>query len=182
MSRRFTHFFITAILFGSPVPVLAQIRVQPGSRVRIEAPTIWQGRQVGTVSAVSGDTMFVAIEGIGGDDRALTLDSIERLEVSTGRHGNAGIGAAVGFASGALFGLLLTLQAEDGAACGFSTCTAGEQRAAAVIISGGLLGGLGALIGAASKTDNWTDVDHRFRIGLFQPRRGRLGIGASVSF
>ncbi len=182
MFRSFKWHLITAVLLGSPIPALAQVQIQPGSRVRIEAPTVWQERQVGTVSAVHGDTLFVAVEGIGGDDRALTLDSIDRLELSTGRHGNAGVGALVGFGSGALFGLLATAQAET-APCGFSTCTAGEQRVLAVTVLGVLFGGLGALIGAISKTDDWTDMSaSRIRIGLVQPRRGRLGFGAAVPF
>jgi hypothetical protein len=80
------------------------------------------------------------------------LDQARNVEVSLEQHSGAGRGARGGF----VFGLLVGMLAGFGCDC--------AQAGLAGVTIGGILGGLGAgfgaLIGLASRVDEWTPVIH----------------------
>jgi hypothetical protein len=123
---------------------------------------------VGTVAALETDTLTVKVE-----ERAVALyvplADITKLEVRRGQKSNAGKGALIGLGVGVVVGGVL----------GFNLCEMDETKSGCEIhehifgslMSGaffGLLGGgIGALIGAASKTDRWETVPlNNIRVSL----------------
>jgi hypothetical protein len=83
---------------------------------------------------------------------ALVADSVKRLEVRTGTHGNAGAGFLVGAVVGGA-GL-----------AGAAAATGSESDAYGALLMGGAFfgfvfgGALGAVLGAATRSDSWTEV------------------------
>jgi hypothetical protein len=143
--------------------VTLQPALTPGTLIRIQAPEIFPGKVVGTVKAVSNESVTIDIPGRS-ESVSVLREKIARLDVSNGPRSRgvdaaigAGIGAAVGAASGAL---------ANGSGSGH-------------IVSGGavagvcaLLGaGVGALIGAAIPPgEHWKPIlTDRYRVS-FAPR------------
>ena len=115
---------------------------------------------------------------------AVSLASVNRLEVVRGRKSNAdtgaGIGLAVGFVAGAVFGYASSEECKS-----FCMLDIGREEAAVMGAAMFGLGGFvfGALIGASSQTDRWEEVPlDRLRASLGPQRDGRLGVGGSVRF
>lgn len=134
---------------------------EAGSRVRITAPSLNARPVVGTLRDRSADAFLVARE-----DAAVVrvpFGGITRLEVSTRRKRHVLEGAAAGAAIGVAFALI-------GSRCrhpGFCEDQALVRDVGLVVFGGGGTG-LGALIGAAVRTERWTEV----ALPAVQERRG----------
>ncbi len=178
-----------------PGQLAAQVwEVQSGSRVRITAPGIQSEQLVGSVSAIRGDTILLKLDATE-EERAVSLRSLERIELSVGEKRHTLEGLLIGTGAGVLLGFLASRGAEDddpsgcfnlgwGGGCFNPGLTAGEKRGLAVIGGGFFFGGVGAIVGALTKSDRWQEVPlARVRLSLV-PQRGRPGLVllASVSF
>jgi len=157
--------------------------VRPGQRVRVTAPSAGLHQAVSTVEALSASELTLLRERLherGWVDTLhvrVALDSVRRVEVSTGQHSHEWTGAGVGAVVGGTVGYMIG-QRRKCSCCG--PCYSAEGGA----LLGGVVGAVvGGLIGDGIRTDEWLPVDlHRLRIGLLPQSGGRLGLGASLGF
>jgi hypothetical protein len=155
-------------------------QLKPGQRVLVTAPSAGLTGAIATVEALSVHDITLRRErlGHGGTDtlQMVPLDSVRYLQVSR-RHGHAGIGALIGFAVGAIGGVIEVARENAQARTNFLKFSP---------IVGALFGlpgaGIGAIVGALVRTEEWVPVDlHRLRLGLVPQSGGRLGIGALLA-
>jgi hypothetical protein len=151
---------------------LALAEVQPGARVRVEAPGIVAGKYVGTVLARRADTLTLGNPS--GAPVVLPLGAIRSLEISRGKSRSAGAvrgmmwGAPIGAAVGA-FGIAT---AEECSACFEAP---GDAETFAAFTVAGLLWGAG--IGAIVGRERWDRFDLPVRTALrVGPRSAALAI------
>ncbi len=144
MSKRLLFFCIATALLGHATPSSAQLL--KGDRVRLELES---GRKVeGNWVSANADSITIARQD---SDVQIDRDWVERVQRYEGTHRNWGRGAAVGAASGFLFGTALAVLAggelED------------NGEVAYVVVGFTLLGAApGFLIGGLIKTDKWETV------------------------
>ena len=131
-------------------PARAQLGV--GSRVRV---TSERGKHTGTLVSLDGDSLRYT-KADTSVVTALPLASIVRLERSVGKRAATGRGAMIGGLIGGGFGLFVGIAASTDDS-GWFEVGPGEI-AAATAFTGAIGAGLGALIGAASKRDQWETV------------------------
>lgn len=155
-----TILVIAALLLATSVDLFAQqgSLVAPGDRVRVSrlgsVPPL-----VCTVLALKADTLVLDAE-----DRVAPLEVplalVEKVEVSHGKKSRIGTGAIVGGLTGALLGALGSLAWGDAGSLG-------SDAGVAILASTAAGTGIGALIGAATKTDRWEEVPLTdIRVGL----------------
>jgi hypothetical protein len=163
-----------------------------GARVRISASELGEGVFVGEVVARSSDTLSVNYwEPIfrTWEAKELPISSINSLEVNRGSRSNAGKGAVLGGLIGGGFGLAA------GIAAASYDCTAdswywngcwywgGAEVIPLSTATFGLLGaGVGALIGALTRTDQWEPIPlDRLHVRI-SPTSGGMALAFSVGF
>jgi len=169
-------------LAGIAVPVRAQqSEVQPGARVRIEAPGIVAGRYVGTVLTRSADTLEL------GTPKSAPIKvpvaRITSLELSRGS--SRSLGAVRGLVWGTPIGLVLGVLAAAGTSgdpyCYDNCGTSGGYKAGLILggtVSGALWGaGIGALVGR----EHWERFDVTPRTSFDAPQR-RTTFGLAMTF
>ena len=168
---RTIRFVVVVALVGAAVglPVMTldaqgTAPVVNGARIRVTLNSTSRRALVGTFDSLSEDTLHLRVRRESPsrtpefDILGVPLTGIEALEVSRGRHSNAGRWALVGLGVGAGFGAL------GGAAWGCAVNvepTTGERAGCAAFTAFvfGLSGaGLGAFIGALSTSDEWVSV------------------------
>lgn len=146
--------FLVAVVFAAGTQAVAgnaqdQAPTTPfaGVRVRLalrDRPDRWL---IGTVVGQTGDSLRL-------DERdshamlAVPTESLVALQVSGGRHSHAGLGALIGLAAGAAFGLLATA-----AEPAIDTDAAGYAVVAGIF--GGMGAAAGALVGLAIRSESW---------------------------
>lgn len=155
--------------------------IQPGARVRIQAPGILAGRYVGTVLTRSADTVELGTPGTA--PIKVPFARITSIEVSRGS--SRSLGALRGVEWGAPIGLVIGVIAAAGTESDpycFDNCsTSGSDKAAFVAAStlGGALWGAG--IGAIVGRERWERFDVSPRTA-FDVQRGRATFSLAVSF
>jgi hypothetical protein len=133
---------------GAPSPDLRGLGVSAGSRVRLVAPMVTPAPMVGTVAALTADSLLLSRGG--GARLQIDTREVRALAVSAGhsRFAWALRGAAVGLLVGGIVGA--------------KAAGAGDETGLAAFV--GFLGGivvgtpLGAGIGAAAAPERWTPV------------------------
>jgi hypothetical protein len=174
---------------GGPLP--APVRqpdptVLVGDKVRVHVPASEDYVRIGTVVALSGDTIVLdrwpsrpvaALTDATSARFGLPLGAIGRLEVSHGRRQHIQAGLAAGALVGVVAGYL---------ACGPTWGVAyGCEHPEMVYIVAVPIALAGAAIGTRW-TEDWQDIPlddlRRLRVGLVLQRGGRLGLGASLGF
>jgi hypothetical protein len=168
------------LLVAALLPILAQpltaqgslavAEVQPGARVRVEAPGIVAGKYVGTVLSRGADTLT-----LGSPSTApvkLPLRAIRSLEISRGKSRSAGAvrGMMWGVPIGLVLGVFAVATSDNCDAC--IEATSDAEGFALFAASGVLWGaGIGALVGR----ERWERFDlpvrTAFRVG---PRSAAL--------
>jgi len=159
-------------------------RLQPGARVRLDAPS-QGGRLTGKLLAVESDTLVMEEDGQAAGLRLIILtDSISRLEVRRERSLTLE-GAGLGL----LFGTLVALAADpnwvdENGECTTLPCVAYEvsphlDKRLAVL---GLVGTLaGAIAGAGEVKHRWVQVPlQRLQVG--PTPGGGMALGLRISF
>src|SRR5262245_47512580 len=148
-----------------------------GSRVRLQAPSVLEGRIEGLVLDADDHVLLVGSDH--GPPLRIPRDAVARLEVSTGRRGHAVQGTLIG---GAIGGLAFGVIDEDEYCVEYydptETCPNRAQ-----MIGIGIIGGAawGLLIGHLVKGDRWSKVPlERVQVSL-APARARGGLGLSLS-
>jgi hypothetical protein len=156
MSR--TAMLLVILFVAQSLPLAGQARtVAEGDRVRV---TLRHGaaarRLVGRITAVGRDTLFLNAEGQTAP-MAIPKATIEKLEISTGQHGNAGRGALIGLGVGAIGGGIVG--AADASHCNnsqsFCLFSSGGEMAIVATVFGAIGTVLGAVVGAISRSDRW---------------------------
>jgi hypothetical protein len=155
-----------------------QASVQPGQRVRVRSTVAHTPELVGVVETIKPDTLMVR-----DDDRsmatAVPLATVDRLQVSRGRHSKWITGAAVGFVVGAGTGAIL-------GAAGHNESDFIFGPGASAFLGAVLLAPVGALtgtvVGLLVKTERWQTVPLG-RVGPSVGRGpdGRLTLGVRVA-
>ena len=151
---------IPCAAFAQPAPGA----VRAGDRVRVsilvpETAVDSTGfdsghRRTGTVLHVLPESIELE-----GEKRAIPWAYTNRLELSTGRHGNAGKGALYGALIGLVAGVVTGVTIGRDENGGENSDNLAAEGGVALGLGGLLLGaGLGAIIGGASKTDDWREI------------------------
>src|SRR5258706_11693843 len=93
--------------FASISPLAAQgpLPVTPGQRVRLSLDG-GHGRVAGVLVSQDGDSVAI-LSSADVPAIAIPQNSVAAVEVSAGRHSNAGVGAAIGLLGGAVVGGML---------------------------------------------------------------------------
>jgi len=146
--------------------------VQPGARVRVEAPGIVAGRYVGTVLARGTDTLKLGNSS--GAPVALPLRAIRSLEISRGKSRSAGAlrGMMWGVPIGVALGVFAVATTDDCDACFESTS---DAEGFALLAASGLLWGAG--IGALVGRERWERFDLPVRTAF---RVGRRDVALAI--
>lgn len=151
--------------------------VQPGQRVRVRSTVVHTPELTGVVESIGPDTLRVR-----DDDRsmatAVSLATVDRLQVSRGRHSRwvtgAAIGLGVGVAAGVLIGL--TTSSEDDWLFG-----PGASAFLGAVLFGPIGAVTGGIVGLVVRTERWETVPlDRAAPGV--ARGSHLDIGMSVAF
>lgn len=180
---------LVVVALGVSLPTLltAQepLRLQPGQRVRVTAPSAGLDHTVGTVVEVRGRDIVLRPDSLapGADTvTSVTLYLVSDLEVSLGRHRHFWAGVGFGAAAGAFFlGVEgLTIREPFRSLLGLPNPVAAAGIGAALgLVVGGVIGGQ---VGS-NATEGWAEVPlGGHRLGLIVTPAGRVGLGASVSF
>jgi hypothetical protein len=180
--RRQSILIALAIVPALALSARAQLtELQPGARVRIQAPGIVAGRFAGTVLTRTADTLVIGAPNA--TPVRVPIDRISSAEVSRGS--SRSLGALRGVEWGAPIGLVLGLAA---AATTTSAdycfdCTSHDNSYRTGLITEGVLGGAlwGAGIGALIGRERWDRFDVAPRTSL-DLRRGRASLGFAVGF
>lgn len=150
--------FLAAMLQVPVAPVVlrgqAAMQADSGSRVRVTVDRPSKHSRVGSLISMDADSLrFTSTDGNG--IVATPIASVTRLERSRGRRSNAGRGALIGGIVGGAAGLILGIAAADEG----GWFPVGPKEIALVTgFMGATFAGLGALVGAASKSERWEPV------------------------
>jgi len=146
---------------GEEAPL--DLSLTPGMRVRILVPDISPSRMIGTIKAVSGDSVTIDAQGRA-EPVSVLREKIARLDVSEGPR-SRGVDAAIGAGIGAGVGVIV------GAVAGSN-----QKKNQVVNISDGAVAGAGALFGAlvgavigaaVPPGERWDEIPaSRYRVGL----------------
>lgn len=158
-------------------------RIEPGSRIRFDAPSLG-GRLMGTLVSWESDTLVVKVDGDAeGLQTIVPAKSVTRLDV----HGERRM-TPEGAALGLLGGIVLALVADpnwvdENGDCALP-CLAYEMSPnlgtrVAVLSAAGVV--LGAIMGSATKTSTWATVPLQgLQVGPAPD--GGLALGVRISF
>jgi hypothetical protein len=186
MRRSLPSFLVLLLLTVTSAAGAQLAELQPGARVRIQAPGIVAGRYTGTVLARTADTLS-----IGSPNTApvrIPVDRITSAEVSRGS--SRGLGALQGLKWGVpiglAFGVLLAASSDnpDDLYCnGFDNCGTSDSHFRTEMIIGGLFSGAfwGAGIGALVGRERWERFNATPRTS-FDVRHGAAHLGFAVAF
>jgi len=169
---------LLAAVAGSTVLAQAPAPVQPGQRVRVRSTVAHTPELTGVVEAVRPDTLIVR-----DDDRsvptAVLLATVDRLQVSRGRHSHWITGAAVGFAVGAATGVIAGVAGHNDADWLFGS---GASAFLGAVLLAPIGAGTGAVVGLLVRTERWQTVPlDAIGPGVARGPDGRLGLGVRLA-
>ena len=138
--------FVALVVSGS-VRAQGFESVRPGVRLRLTLDDT-KKPLIGTLEAYGADTVWIRPDKH--TTSAIPLARLKQAQFSQGMRGHAGMGALIGFLAGAAIAIPTGL-----------SCDCGRPDNAALVytgILGGLGAGVGALLGTAAKTEVWRPV------------------------
>ena len=173
-----------AIVPAIALPARAQLtEIQPGVRVRIEAPGIVAGRYVGTVLTRTADTLVIGAPSA--TPVKVPIDHLTVVEVSRGSSRSLGAmrGLAWGVPIGLAFGVITAASTTSADYVYCVNCSSVSNSYKAGLIAGGALGGAiwGAGIGALVGRVRWEGFNVTPRTS-FDVRQGRASLGFALAF
>ena len=156
--------------------------LQPGARVRVQAPGVVAGRLEATVIARARDTVTLTMPK--GAPIPVPLAAITTAEVSRGRSHRDGAvkglawGAGVGLAVGILSAVTYDARSD---ACGTEPCE--NDYSPGEVVAGGFMTGamLGAGIGALKGAEHWERLTIQTYVALRRSRDG-LTLALAIPF
>jgi hypothetical protein len=182
MAKRF--FYVCAgllcLVLAASVSSAAEMRLTRGSRIRIEAPDQSPTPLVGSIMALTADSLVMRTST---DDRGLSLplSSVKSFEFSRGRKRGGAKGAGVGFLVGAGGGGLALLIIGN-------TITYERINMTELTVGALGLGAVGALLGLVVGSighgqESWKRVEpSRVRVVIAPDESGTTRLGVSVGF
>jgi hypothetical protein len=144
-------------------------------------------QSVGTLSTLSPSSIVVRVED-GPTEIACPLDSVARLDVSTGQRRRTGRVALIGLGIGAVVGAIVAVAQGDDFGFQSGRCIANCPSAGQRAVGGAFLLGIpGLVIGTVTvaliKTDRWEEVPlDRLRVSFAPKRDGRFALGLTYRF
>lgn len=158
--------------------------VEPGSRIRVHAPSIAGAPMIGTLLSLNAEELRFTLEG-GFPTFAVDVDSVARLDVSAGLESSrsgalrgGGIGLIVGtIPSGLVLAGARCFVGDDGLP---DACTPEIQRAAAVVVVASTVAG--AVVGALTPIEKWVHVGLPLRLGAARPRGSEFALAIRYVF
>ncbi len=142
-----------SLILATSLPLAAQRSVAREDRVRITLRDKSGQPVVGRVSTIRKDTVVVWSEGES-LLRPITSDKIEKVEISRGKRSKVGMGALIGFAAGAVGGLVVAVA--DGDNCnGFCPVDQTAEAGIAALVFGVVGTAVGAAVGFATRGEHW---------------------------
>ena len=172
-------FVLICILGGAPTGMAAQesLPVEPGERVRVTAPECELRGQEATFRALRADTLVL-------ETTECPLASVTRLDVSRGQKSNFALGAGIGFAAGALVGLVHCSRDAGGFSdVGMCDLADDDLTLWVTFVIGAIGGAAVGFVGNFIKTERWEEVPlERLRVSLAPQREGGFALGFSVRF
>ena len=181
----------------SATPIAAQVASpDSGIRVRVTFSEAGASRQVtGTLIFLDADSLAVrvAAPSTGSTTRTapatqpvpLARSQVTRLEVSTGRHSSAGMGALIGAGIGIVGGVAVGLAGQcNGNEVGWTFCLDSQGYTVGFgAVFGALGAGLGAIVGALTHHETWRSVEQPPAVGIIlHPEGDRVAAGLSIRF
>ena len=172
----------SGVVSADPLPSLPF-----GQYVRLNAGGKWQ---YGRLDYAGEDTLILRggnFEGDGDDRVAMPVSTIQRMQTRTGLKSQTvvgfSIGGIIGVVGGAVAGAALCDPSATIAGGSPNCADAPIPEVVGGFIGGIVMGGLGALIGSAIKTDRWEEVplDRLHGSVILQPGREFAG-GLSIHF
>jgi hypothetical protein len=151
MTRLAPAIVVACLTTAAPLHAQADaITPAPGARVRVR-----QDSRTLTGTLLSQDAAGLVIVTGRADTVTAPRASITSVEVSTGTKSNVGKGALIGLGAGLGAGIIVGIAAsgsDDGSWLDFSS----GEWAAGIGATGAVLGaGIGAIVGAATRSDKW---------------------------
>lgn len=173
-----------AVVPAIALPARAQLtEIQPGVRVRIEAPGIVAGRYVGTVLTRTADTLVIGAPNA--TPVKVPIDHLTVMEVSRGSSRSLGAmrGLAWGVPIGLAFGVIAAASTTSADYVYCVDCSSVSNSYKAGLIAEGALGGAiwGAGIGALVGRERWDRFNVTPRTS-FDVRQGRASLGFALAF
>lgn len=137
---------VAAVTWAMPVAG-QRVVADSGQRVRVRAEGLPRGWSEAVMQGVVGDTVVVTLAR-DGSTRRLAATGIGEIQLWRGRRSRALQGALVG---GAIGGVSLAIS------CAAQDCD--ESRAVMFAMGAGAGGAVGALVGAAIRSDRWQSIE-----------------------
>ncbi len=154
--------------------------VAPGSRVRVQAPSVLDFRGVGILVAMDADTLIVKPE-YGTVPWKIPFDAVTTFEWSQGLRSSMKKGAAIGFCAGGTVGMIglysiMSQYSDNGG-------THIDEGVIIGFLGGGIPGAaLGAYLGSRIVRERWRPILLPVRIGILQHPPGGLALTISCAF
>jgi hypothetical protein len=168
---------------GAPIPLAAQAAdnlLTPGTRIRVEAPTISEGRRAGSLESIDATAIHLTLE----DGGSLTVPrgAVESIDVSAGRRSHwvrgAGIGALVGLVFSGTVAIIGASQGDDEL-----TSLDNAMYGAFIVVTTAGSAVVGAITGAFIRTEQWKPVSPSgVQWGLGPTRDGGIGFAVALQF
>lgn len=176
---------ISTVLFCNIFPVAeAQVKgIEKGDKIRVTAPGEFTSKRTGIVTDVTGDSLqFMHRD----SSINVSLASISRLELSTGKKRSAGRGALIGAGSLGLTLGLIMMSTDESCSSDEGWCIDLFSRSDSFklgLVSGALLGGVsGAIIVHFIIRDRWEKIELE-PVALLSQTNGRISaIGIRLRF
>jgi len=164
----------------SPVVAWSQddVSILAGSRLRVTEREGRHDRYLGTVGAMSRDSVVVRIDK-SGRRAPFAWAGLSRIEVGKGKKGHTAVGAGIGLVAGVVVGGLIgaVTTNSDTDMEDWSNALAGAGIGAAL----GMI--IGGVIGARHETERWSDVEvGSISVSAGICRNGDLALELSVHF
>lgn len=150
------------VIAALPLTILAQPgNIEVGDKVKIHAPTYYQGSVKGWVEEMSEYGMMISD---GDKQMTISYDAIRRIKVSDGQKSRWSLGMGLGLIPGVLVGLM-TMESRCNTEVSSCYLDFTDLENGIRVMRGAAIGMfVGSLVGAGFKTDRWKPVSLDLKI------------------
>lgn len=173
-------FLLSWVGFSAPLAGQAENGIEPGTRIRVEAPTVSNDRATGSLESIDATALHLTLED--GGSLSVPRDALRSIDVSAGRRSHWVRGAGIG----ALAGLVLSsTMAIIGASEGDAELTSLDNAMYGAFILVTTAGGavVGGITGALIRTERWEPVSPAgVQWGVGPTLDGGIGFAVALRF